>query len=203
MLPRLLAALITLSPLAATAQDRTEVTLRVTRGADGPLEPDMLWDILHDGRMIIDSSVDTRTDALTFQSMPQVLHLSPGGYTAFAYGVGEDISTNLHFTVTDIPMTVTLVLPTALDDASLTAPSQSPAGSEILVHWTGPNAPGDYIALSDPEDGLNTWITQSHTANGTPVTITLPDMPAAYEIRYYTDTTQQPLAVTTIVVTAN
>ena len=64
----------------------------------------------------------------------------------------------------------------------LVAEDTATAGTEIVVGWDGPDYPGDYIAISKPEDGR--YETYAATSAGNPVTVRLPDEPGDYEIRY-------------------
>jgi von Willebrand factor type A domain-containing protein len=66
--------------------------------------------------------------------------------------------------------------------ASLEAPAQVSAGVELKVQWTGPDNPRDYVAIGN---GERPYITYAYTSAGNPITLTAPDEPGAYELRYF------------------
>jgi len=70
--------------------------------------------------------------------------------------------------------------------ATLDAPAQGVAGSEIAVTFKGPNAPEDWVGLAKPGAEVNAYEAGAWTYanNGTPARLRLPADPGAYEIRY-------------------
>lgn len=66
--------------------------------------------------------------------------------------------------------------------ATVQAPAQVAAGRQFSVAWTGPDNERDYIALGDAE---RPYISYEYTRKGSPVTLTAPDAPGAYEVRYF------------------
>ena len=73
-------------------------------------------------------------------------------------------------------------------DASLEAPLEVGAGGPFEVSWRGPDNQGDYLTVvpvGARRDGAFdvTWSTAS-TGQGSPVTLTAPAEPGAYEVRY-------------------
>ena len=85
-------------------------------------------------------------------------------------------------------------------DASVSAVGAAPAGSEIAVAWTGPDERRDYISIAKAGDAGGAYETYSYTENGSPLTVKLPEVPGAYEIRYIlnqdnTILARQPLKV--------
>src|SRR4051812_16286776 len=74
----------------------------------------------------------------------------------------------------------------AADQATLSAPASVPAGARFSVSWTGPGRQGDRIGIvpaGAPDKSPDT--PQSVYASGTPVSITAPDLPGEYEVRYF------------------
>ena len=66
--------------------------------------------------------------------------------------------------------------------ATLKADASATAGGTIVVTWEGPDYRNDYIALSRPGDkGQETY---AYTRDGSPVTLSIPETPGSYEIRY-------------------
>jgi Ca-activated chloride channel family protein len=70
--------------------------------------------------------------------------------------------------------------------ATLDAPAQGVAGSEIAVAFKGPNAPEDWVGLAKTGAEVNAYEAGAWTYanNGTPARLRLPADPGAYEIRY-------------------
>ena len=174
------------------------VTFIATRGQGGPVATfDMLWDIEGPDGLLIDGSYSIADNALVFQDGTAVLDLPPASYTATAYGAAEEISGSAAFTVTDAPLTVTVILPAPLPDATLTASDEAPLGAMFAVEWTGPDGEGDYIGIADPEDA-RAYINYALTSEGSPLMIEMPPAQGVYELRYFQRGTAQPLAVANI-----
>jgi Ca-activated chloride channel family protein len=68
--------------------------------------------------------------------------------------------------------------------AGLTAPDTAAAGSTIEVGWTGPGGERDRITLAPAGDSDMTWAAAARTADGNPVSLTVPGTPGQYELRY-------------------
>lgn len=66
--------------------------------------------------------------------------------------------------------------------ATLSAPAQVLAGSSFEVRWTGPDAPQDNIQIS--EAGSDSYLTYDYVHSGNPLTLTAPEEPGLYELRY-------------------
>jgi len=88
-----------------------------------------------------------------------------------------------------------------LDPATVSAPASVPAGSKFDVEWDGPDNRGDYLTIvaADAEDG--TWNNYAYTRDGSPVTLTAPDEPGAYEVRYMPEGSGQVLGRASVEVT--
>ena len=77
---------------------------------------------------------------------------------------------------------VTVIMPMTVPLASIDAPDQAPAGSTLLVGWTGPNENLDNIEVGRP--GEPGYISFAYTQGGNPVSVIMPGQPGAYELRY-------------------
>lgn len=83
------------------------------------------------------------------------------------------------------------VLPHAI---TVTAPSGGPAGTELPVTWTGPAFEGDFIAVGRVgATGSSQWESYTYTTEGSPLTVTLPDTPGEYVLRYFLDLRNTPV----------
>lgn len=87
---------------------------------------------------------------------------------------------------------------------TLDAPRRVSVGSEIKVDWTGPNAPGDLIFITEPNLAENRYYysgRRSHaTKKGTPAQLTVPAKAGTYEIRYYSKNNGKVLAKRALIV---
>lgn len=74
----------------------------------------------------------------------------------------------------------------AADTATLDLPASVPAGAQIAVNWTGPGRQWDRIAIVPvgAPDGTSPDAPWSTYATGKKVSITAPDKPGQYEVRY-------------------
>ena len=82
--------------------------------------------------------------------------------------------------------------------ATLQTVAEAPAGSEIMVDWTGPNYKEDYIGIGKVgADGANQWENWTYTRDGSPAKLTIPAEPGDYAITYFMRQDRTPL--TTIV----
>ena len=89
---------------------------------------------------------------------------------------GLDAATMAASTITVTPLEITLE-----------APPEVAAGSDFEVAWTGPNGPGDYVTIVPAGAADGVYLDYSYTTEGSPVTLTAPAEPGAYEIRYRSD----------------
>lgn len=123
----------------------------------------------------------------------------PKGEREGAYAGYEYISKNGQFKLTappkpgeyeirllaaDSPYPTLARRPLRIDavEATLDAPAQVAAGAKITVKWTGPNNERDYIAIGNAS---RPYMGYEYTNAGSPVTITAPDQPGQYELRYF------------------
>lgn len=72
-------------------------------------------------------------------------------------------------------------------DITLEAPPEVAAGSDFDVTWTGPDGPGDYVTIVAAGAAETAYLDYAYTTEGSPITLTAPAEPGAYEIRYRTD----------------
>ncbi len=70
--------------------------------------------------------------------------------------------------------------------ATLESKDTVPAGSKLLVTWTGPNDQNDYIAFNEVGDDLNGELSYAYLKNSTgdSIAIDVPTTPGTYELRY-------------------
>jgi hypothetical protein len=80
-------------------------------------------------------------------------------------------------------------------------PSEAVAGSAVLVRWTGPNNPRDYVTIVPKGARERTSADYAYTSSGNPVRIDAPLEPGEYEIRYALAQSQTTLARTPLRVT--
>ncbi|RFU13879.1 VWA domain-containing protein, partial [Rhodobacteraceae bacterium W635] len=89
--------------------------------------------------------------------------------------------------------------------ASLNAPVEGVAGSEVEIDWTGPANPGDWIGFYNPDNTANHGydaITRQEISDGQPtIRLRLPPEPGRYELRYIMDQGRRTLAARPFTVT--
>jgi Ca-activated chloride channel family protein len=101
--------------------------------------------------------------------------LEDGDYEIW-YVAGADDTVFAHRPITVTPYVVTL-----------DAPAQVARGAQFDVTWTGPDGPTDYITIvlaGAPDVDYGDY---KYTRDGSPSTLTAPDAPGDYEIRYVSD----------------
>lgn len=104
-----------------------------------------------------------------------VAPIDPGSYVLW-YVTGSDSATMATRPITVTPYT-----------ASVKGPSSVQHGAQFDVTWTGPDGPGDYITIVPAGSPPGTYLSYVYTNTGSPVTLTAPDNPGAYEIWYASD----------------
>ena len=78
--------------------------------------------------------------------------------------------------------------------ASLTAPAEAAPGSTIIIEWEGPGYERDFItvvAVGSPDGAYTDY---EYAPKGSPLTLTVPDAPGAYEVRYVNEGSSKVLA---------
>lgn len=86
--------------------------------------------------------------------------------------------------------------------ATVEAPRQVGAGSGFSVTWTGPDNPKDYITIVKAGAPEKSYGAYAYTSSGNPLTLSSPEEPGEYEIRYLTGSMYLTLASAPITVGA-
>ncbi len=68
--------------------------------------------------------------------------------------------------------------------AALSAVGSAPAGAALPVLWSGPDYPGDFIAIAAPDAPGGDGLSRAATSAGAPARLVMPAAPGDYEIRY-------------------
>lgn len=136
------------------------------------IEAPLIWDLRQGDDLIVDfeRGADLAQD------------LTAGEYTVSVLRPDDEASAELTFAVTDGAQTLTLALPSSLPAASVSGPAEAIAGATVQITWDGPDAKGDYIAVSMPED--NGYVNYVYTRDGSPAPLVMPPAPGLYELRY-------------------
>jgi hypothetical protein len=103
--------------------------------------------------------------------------------TAGDYEIRYLASASPYPTLARSPLKVTAV------SATLRPPARVAAGAKLVVPWEGPNNKQDFITLvkkGTPEKKYSHYV---YTERGSPATLTAPDEPGEYEVRYLTGKT--------------
>ncbi|WP_175414842.1 hypothetical protein [Nibricoccus aquaticus] len=95
-----------------------------------------------------------------------------------------------------------------LTPATIQLRAHTMAGSAFSVTWTGPNNPGDYLAIAKPDAPASAYETYAETKHGPTLELTAPIEPGAYEVRYLANRSKTilgrtPLHVSPIAATLN
>jgi Ca-activated chloride channel homolog len=69
-------------------------------------------------------------------------------------------------------------------DASLDAPDAVAVGASFEVAWQGPDNDSDYVTIVAADAPEGSYLSWAYTTAGSPATLTAPDEPGAYELRY-------------------
>ena len=153
--------------------------------------PDYADDYIGVGRVGADGAARWENWRYTRDGNPAELTVPPlpGDYV-ITYFLRQDRTP-----LTDVPLTV---LPA---EASLTAPETAAAGSTIVIGWTGPNYSEDYLGLGlASASGSAQWGEWVYVRDGNPATLTVPDQPGEYKIRYFMRQDRTIIAEETIIV---
>ncbi|WP_050529332.1 vWA domain-containing protein [Pseudaestuariivita atlantica] len=170
-----------------------QVTFRAIAG-DGPEITDaLMWDVSGGDGPIVEFERGARI----------TLDLVPGDYTAAVLRPADEATTDATFTVGNAAMTVTLVLPAPLPEATLDAADSAPLGSTVAVTWDGPDGKNDYVAVADP-NRKGRYINYAYTRNGNPAEVMMPATTGTFELRYFrgdnTLLATRPIEVTPVTV---
>ena len=115
----------------------------------------------------------------------ELFDLAQGRYVAEVSRPADGAADNAEFFVyKGDSKTLTLALEIPLQASVRTEPEGSaPAGSEILVHWEGPEREGDWIALAKPNSPEHKWLKYQYVSKGNPVALIMPIELGEYEVR--------------------
>ncbi|MEO1136538.1 MAG: VWA domain-containing protein, partial [Pseudomonadota bacterium] len=81
--------------------------------------------------------------------------------------------------------TVTIALTFPVEASVRAEPAgEAMAGTNINVHWTGPDRRGDYIAIAEKGADKGSYLSYRYVSQGNPAALRLPVEPGDYEIRY-------------------
>lgn len=162
--------------------DPVKVTFRAVAGENGPvIETQLIWWLGHDDKIIIDNTPHGNNfsmDMLAGSGRVEVMRPEDEAVAEAEFMVSED------------NMTVTLVLPQALPEATIDAPAQIEVGTAFKVVWDGPNSQisggGDFIALSKVGSDASGEISYAYTKDSANKTVELvaPVTAGTYELRY-------------------
>jgi len=108
--------------------------------------------------------------------------IEPGAYE-LRYVTGRG-----NATLASAPVAVTTI------SASLSAPASVAAGERFEVTWEGPDNPRDYVTIVAAGAREGAYTSYQYTRRGSPATLTAPNEPGAYEVRYVTGTGDRTLA---------
>jgi len=85
--------------------------------------------------------------------------------------------------------------------ATVQGPEQVAAGAKFAVTWKGPDNARDFITLVKKGTPEKRYERYAYTAKGSPLELTAPDEPGAYELRYLTAQTYATLGTAPVTVT--
>ena len=167
------------------------VTLRATDLDGGPeISSGLAWAI----KTGAGEEVFTTTDAGVVE-----VDVAPGAYdvTVKLASDGREGTSKLDARAIGA-RTVTIPLELDLEASVTVTPASGAAGSKVSVAWTGPNRSGDYVTIVKPGADANDYMSYDETAHANPVSITLPNEPGDYEMRYVLGTPRRVLASTPV-----
>ena len=121
------------------------------------------------------------------------LELAAGSYRVTASLEGAEAQRTIDIAAGG-PQRVEVPIERPLPQATLEAPDEAAAGSELAVHWTGPDEKGDRITIAEagaPDKQYNDY---AYTSRGSPATLTAPDSLGTFELRYLYGGTNTVLA---------
>ncbi len=80
----------------------------------------------------------------------------------------------------------------------LLTPATARAGMRFEIGWTGPDSPGDMLAIAKPGADPDRWLDWAPTTIGSPLTLVAPSRPGTYEVRYVAKAGSRILATAVI-----
>lgn len=111
--------------------------------------------------------------------------VAPGGYDVFVERPSDGLKGEAKGVAVqpNAQKTVTIALTFPVEATIRLEPEgEAVAGTNIKVHWTGPNRQGDYIQIADK--GGEGYKTYAYVNRGNPVELRLPVEPGDYEVSY-------------------
>jgi hypothetical protein len=73
---------------------------------------------------------------------------------------------------------------TAERTASVNAPNSAEIATQILVEWTGPGKPEDFLTIARPDQPPSAALNRTPVREGSPLRLWMPSDPGEYEVRY-------------------
>jgi Ca-activated chloride channel family protein len=168
------------APAAATAGETIQITW-TGPGYDG--------DYIGIGQVGANGPDQWQNFVYTREGSPTNLLIPPAaGDYMIRYFIGQDRQE-----IASVPISVAPVT------ASVMTPGEAAAGSTLTLEWTGPNYDGDYIGIGAVgATGPDQWESYVYTRDGSPTTLSLPEAPGAYVIRYFLAQSRTEIASTSI-----
>ncbi|WP_370334462.1 VWA domain-containing protein [Parvularcula marina] len=157
----------------------TKVRLRATELEGGlVIEEGLNWSVTDadgnevyssEGEGVVDIEIDPGTYDVVVERPSDGLKGEQNG-VKIAQNTGKTVTIALNFEVT----------------ASVRAEPEGEgmAGTNVLVHWTGPDRRGDYINISQKGADNGRYLSYRYASQGNPSELRLPVEPGDYEIRY-------------------
>ncbi len=188
--------------LARTAEPRTGSTttvaplrgigLRATQGPAGPNVANASFIVVREGE-----------ETPVHEGGAIRLPLKPGRYIVTATTQLSIGTVTVNVTAT-APAEIVVPLTGELPRATVT-PAQGvvQATGTVMVDWTGPNEPGDYLVIAPIAQGQDELETRhySWTKDGTSLPLRVPATAGAYEVRYVLARAGRPIARAALTVT--
>ena len=100
----------------------------------------------------------------------------------------------------DLPRSAVDTVTIESDSASLETPVDVAAGAGFDVGWTGPDGKGDYVTVVAKGASKGIHRGYDYTRKGSPLSLTAPDTPGSYEVRYVSGESKETLVVAPLIV---
>ena len=164
-----------LPPASVTAPDSAAALGTIAVRFEGPMNPNDYIDIIEAGATRTNqeqSWTPTRDGSPALVQVPA----TPGAYQIRYV---QEVEGRDRVVLATRPLTVTDIA------YALEAPAEAQGGSLVSIAWQGPQAEGDYIDVIEAGE-LRTHAApaDAYLTEGNPLTLILPLVPGAYEIRY-------------------
>lgn len=120
---------------------------------------------------------------------------NPGAYVNYTYvGEGTPLEVTapadpglyeVRYVLREGPRVLTRrAIEVAAAAATLDAPLEVPAASEVAVSWTGPGHDRDFVSIAAVDQNPGAYVNYTYVNKGSPLEVTAPPDPGLYEIRY-------------------